>query len=128
MSKSQQKRICVQSKCAVRDVLRDEIESLTQRNHDLNKKRTKGEINEAYAKTIESQAEIIRKQLMKLNKLEQKTLAKRNKELEVVVEAAKDVLLASHGIFECHHNYMTTRESTLSALEEALSQLGENND
>ena len=44
--------------------------------NELKKKRTVGQINEAYAKTIEDNKEIISKQSMTINKLQQKELGK----------------------------------------------------
>ena len=48
------------------------ITRLEKENALLRRKCDHNQINEAYAKTIERQAEVIRKQSMKINKLEQK--------------------------------------------------------
>jgi len=82
MSKPEKKRICIQSDCAVRDVL------LTQIN-ELKKKRSQGEINEAYAKTIERQDIERQKQSLKLNKRNQK-IDKLEKELQELKPVSRD--------------------------------------
>ena len=52
--------------------LKAENEKLVKEINELKKKRTKGEINEAYAKTIEADKDEISKLKVKINKLEQK--------------------------------------------------------
>ena len=86
MSKSEQKRICIQSKCAVRDELRDLIDAKDKEINELKKKRTKGEINEAFAVTIENNKEEISKLKFKVNKLQQKII-KRNKFMDELVDS-----------------------------------------
>ena len=58
---------------------KEEIDGLEKANaelvkevYELKKKRTKGEINEAYAKTIEADKEIISYLKVRINRLEQK--------------------------------------------------------
>lgn len=60
--------------------LKQELEASKIQINDLRKKRSRGEINEAYAKTIESNKELISNQLSKINRLQQK-LESKNKQL-----------------------------------------------
>jgi len=65
---------CETSDC--NPIIRACVEALDSKNKEiveLEKKRSKGEINDAYAKTIKRQAILLSKMSMKVNKLEQKT-------------------------------------------------------
>ena len=67
---------------------RDLICALVERLKELKKKRTKGEINEAYAKTIEANKDEISKLKMKVNRLEQK-LDSKTERLKIQSEVIK---------------------------------------
>lgn len=74
-----------------------ELQGYKEEINNLKRKRSKGEINEAYAKTIETDKETISKLKAKNNQLQQRLSSSmgRNSQLNEVVEAAELVSVES---------------------------------